>query len=78
VLPAGPDGEPHQQVRAAGQPVDFAAVVCAGGTADRDARVEEFTAEPFDISRELPLRVRLFTAPDTACPVLVLLLHHVA
>ncbi|OBQ53054.1 hypothetical protein A4U61_02155 [Streptomyces sp. H-KF8] len=76
VLPAGPDGEPHQQVRAAGQPVDFAAVECGPGGVD--AAVRTFAHMPFDISCELPLRVRLFTAPDTACPVLVLLLHHVA
>ncbi|MFH8800951.1 condensation domain-containing protein [Streptomyces sp. NPDC017936] len=76
VLPAGPDGEPCQQVRAAGEPVDFMVVECGPGGVD--AAVRTFAHAPFDISRELPLRVRLFTTPGTAGSVLVLLLHHVA
>ncbi|MEU5183410.1 amino acid adenylation domain-containing protein [Streptomyces longwoodensis] len=92
-LPAGPDGEPYQRIAPADAPVDFAVVARGRDTAGRDARVEEFTAEPFDITRDLPLRVRLFTGADSATDgsdtdgtdgtdasgsVLVLLLHHVA
>ncbi|WP_141208964.1 non-ribosomal peptide synthetase [Streptomyces griseorubiginosus] len=92
-LPAGPDGEPYQRIAPADAPVDFTVVAGAPGGPGRDARVEEFTAEPFDITRDLPLRVRLFTGsdtegadtrgadtadPDARDAVLVLLLHHVA
>jgi amino acid adenylation domain-containing protein len=71
------DGEPHQHVHDAGTAADAALTVqeCAPGAVD--AAVAAFTHEPFDISRDVPLRVRLFTSgPEES--VLVLLLHHVA
>ncbi|MEU5252076.1 condensation domain-containing protein [Streptomyces longwoodensis] len=75
-LPAGPDGEPYQRIAPAGAPVDVAVVECGGDGVD--AAVRAFVHEPFDISHDLPLRVRLFTGPDTRGAALVLLVHHVA
>ncbi|WP_416069875.1 condensation domain-containing protein, partial [Streptomyces sp. AK02-01A] len=68
------DGEPYQRVLDSADAV-FAVVECAADTVDD--LVTAFAHEPFDLSADLPLRTRLFTAgPDES--VLVLLLHHVA
>ncbi|MEU5044999.1 condensation domain-containing protein [Streptomyces griseorubiginosus] len=78
-LPAGPDGEPYQRIAPADAPVDFAVSECGAEGGDGvHAAVRAFVHEPFDITRDLPLRVRLFTGPGPHGSALVLLLHHVA
>ncbi|MFF7178267.1 condensation domain-containing protein [Streptomyces sp. NPDC008121] len=90
VLPAGPDAEPRQEVRGAGAVPPPEVVRCPA--AEREARVAAFVREPIDVTRELPLRVALFTSegptegPGAGRPearggdgsVLVLLIHHIA
>ncbi|MET4927562.1 condensation domain-containing protein [Streptomyces sp. PSRA5] len=69
------DGEPYQHI--VGDPdVRFEVRECAAGE-DVDALVTAFVRTPVDITRELPLRVRLFTGPG-GHGVLVLLIHHIA
>ncbi|MEV7280930.1 condensation domain-containing protein [Streptomyces sp. NPDC093111] len=84
------DGEPYQEIVAgAVVPVEVVGV----GVGEVDARVTEFARLPIDITRELPLRVRLFEVSgevdgDTdgdvdgdarvGGAVLVLSVHHVA
>ncbi|WP_285791586.1 non-ribosomal peptide synthetase, partial [Micromonospora sp. NBRC 101691] len=70
------DGEPVQRVLpAAGASVD---AVHLAVEADRvDAAVAETCRWPFDLSTELPLRVRLFTLTERE-HLLVLNLHHIA
>ncbi|MFD5895300.1 condensation domain-containing protein [Streptomyces sp. NPDC060366] len=68
------DGEPYQRILDGPGP-EPERVRCAPDAVD--ALVDAFAHEPFDITAERPLRVRLFvTGPDES--VLVLLLHHVA
>ncbi|MFI1004967.1 condensation domain-containing protein [Streptomyces galbus] len=76
-LPAGPDGEPYQRIAPPDAPVDVAVVEC-DGDGGVDTAVRAFVHEPFDVARDLPLRVRLFTTPGAHGSALVLLLHHVA
>ncbi|WP_218108850.1 condensation domain-containing protein [Streptomyces agglomeratus] len=82
VLPAGPDAEPRQEVRAPGAVAPPEVVRCPA--AERDAQVAAFVREPIDVTTEAPLRVRLFTSQDgpdadgDAGSVLVLLIHHIA
>ncbi|WP_446677827.1 condensation domain-containing protein [Streptomyces niveus] len=68
------DGEPYQRILdGLGPEPEW--MECAPGAVD--ALVDAFAHEPFDITAERPLRVRLFvTGPEES--VLVLLLHHVA
>ncbi|MER8041396.1 condensation domain-containing protein [Streptomyces sp. NPDC094032] len=70
------DGEPRQEIVAdPAVPVEVVAL----GADDVDAAVTEFARRPIDVSRELPLCVRLFEvagAGDGA--VLVLSVHHIA
>ncbi|MEV0895343.1 non-ribosomal peptide synthase/polyketide synthase [Actinoplanes sp. NPDC049802] len=65
VFPAGPDGVPHQRV------LDERPVL--GSTGDVAATIRE----PFDLTRDLPLRAALRRIDDTTHD-LVLLLHHIA
>ncbi|QNP66874.1 non-ribosomal peptide synthetase [Streptomyces genisteinicus] len=74
VFPA-PDDAPYQHVLAPGA-VRLRTVECPAGEL-RD-RVARFTAETFDLSRELPLRAALFIADDGRGATLAVLLHHVA
>ncbi|MER7949371.1 amino acid adenylation domain-containing protein [Streptomyces sp. NPDC096079] len=74
VFPA-PDDEPYQHVLAPGA-VRLRTVECPAG--ERAERVARFTAETFDLARELPLRVALFLPDDGAGATLAVLLHHVA
>ncbi|MET9675449.1 condensation domain-containing protein [Streptomyces sp. NPDC006482] len=55
------DGEPYQEITA--DPVVPVEVVALAAE-DIDARVTEFARIPIDITRELPLRVRLFEGAD--------------
>ncbi|MFC9267211.1 amino acid adenylation domain-containing protein [Streptomyces zhihengii] len=74
VFPA-PGDEPYQHVLAPGT-VRLRTVECPAGEL-RDG-VARFTAETFDLSRELPLRVALFLPDDGPGATLAVLLHHVA
>ncbi|MEU9581112.1 amino acid adenylation domain-containing protein [Streptomyces chilikensis] len=70
-----PDEEPYQHVLAPSV-VRLRTVECPAG--DLPARVARFTAESFDLSRDLPLRVALFLPQDGPGATLAVLLHHVA
>ncbi|MFD8205021.1 condensation domain-containing protein, partial [Streptomyces sp. NPDC059695] len=69
------DEEPYQHVLD-GAGVRFTVEECAPGD-DVAARATAFARLPVDITRELPLQVRLFDVSDGTA-VLVLLVHHVA
>ncbi|SCL23413.1 amino acid adenylation domain-containing protein [Micromonospora pallida] len=70
------DGEPVQRVLPAAEArVDFAHAVLSAEEAD--AAVVETCARPFDLTAELPLRVRLFTVAERE-HLLVISLHHIA
>ncbi len=70
------DGEPVQRVLPVTEArVDFAHAVLSADKAD--AAVTETCARPFDLSAELPLRVRLFTVAERD-HLLVISLHHIA
>ncbi|MEU9029365.1 condensation domain-containing protein [Streptomyces sp. NPDC048383] len=75
VLPAGADAEPYQRVVPAADVPRLVVEDCADDA--REARVAAFVRETFDITREPPLRARLFRSGD-GTRVLVLLIHHVA
>ncbi|MFD3918468.1 condensation domain-containing protein [Streptomyces sp. NPDC058595] len=68
------DGEPYQHVLGDPGP-EPEWVECAPGAVD--ALVDAFAHEPFDITAQRPLRIRLFV-DGAGESVLVLLLHHVA
>ncbi|WP_432061483.1 amino acid adenylation domain-containing protein [Streptomyces sp. S1] len=70
-----PDDEPYQHVLAP-TAVRLRTVECPA--AELPARVAAFTAETFDLSRELPLRVALFVPDEGPGATLAVLLHHVA
>ncbi|WP_261994227.1 condensation domain-containing protein [Streptomyces sp. t39] len=74
VFPA-PDDEPYQHVLAPGT-VRLRTVECPVG--ELAASVARFTAETFDLSRELPLRIALFLPDEGPGATLAVLLHHVA
>ncbi|MEU0230476.1 MULTISPECIES: amino acid adenylation domain-containing protein [unclassified Streptomyces] len=74
VFPA-PDDEPYQHVLAPAA-VRLRTVECPA--AELPGRVAAFTAETFDLSRELPLRVALFLPDEGPGATLAVLLHHVA
>ncbi|WP_078908146.1 condensation domain-containing protein [Streptomyces vietnamensis] len=69
------DEEPYQQIL---DDVDvrFEVEECAAGE-DVEARATAFARLPVDVTRELPLQVRLFRVTDGTA-VLVLLVHHIA
>ncbi|WP_329029729.1 condensation domain-containing protein [Streptomyces sp. NBC_01423] len=69
------DGEPYQDI--VGDPDVRLEVRECGPGDDVDALVTAFVRLPFDVTRDLPLRARLFTVHDTSA-VLVLLVHHIA
>ncbi|MEU4063230.1 condensation domain-containing protein [Streptomyces wedmorensis] len=71
------DGEPYQEITT-DPAVPVEVVALAAG--DVDARVTEFARTPIDITRELPLRVRLFEVDGEGADssVLVLSVHHIA
>ncbi|MER5882964.1 condensation domain-containing protein [Streptomyces sp. NPDC001941] len=75
VLAAGPDGEPHQQVRDASAVPPLTVEDCAPGA--REAAVAAFVRQAIDITDRPPLLTRLFRSGD-GTSVLVLLVHHVA
>ncbi|MFH8838556.1 condensation domain-containing protein [Streptomyces sp. NPDC017868] len=70
------DGEPYQRVLEAPEP-RVEVEECATREEAR-ARATEFAGIPLDVTRELPVRVRLFTVPDDGAAVLVLSVHHIA
>ncbi|MFD0076937.1 amino acid adenylation domain-containing protein [Streptomyces sp. NPDC127166] len=70
-----PEDEPYQHVLAP-TAVRLRTVECPAE--ERAERVARFTAETFDLSRELPLRVALFLPDDGSGATLAVLLHHVA
>ncbi|WP_426405087.1 amino acid adenylation domain-containing protein [Streptomyces sp. R-07] len=74
VFPA-PEDEPYQHVLAP-TAVRLRTVECPAE--ELAARVAAFTAETFDLARELPLRVALFLPDDGPGATLAVLLHHVA
>ncbi|MFJ3089810.1 condensation domain-containing protein [Streptomyces sp. NPDC086838] len=69
------DGEPYQDV--VGDPDVRLEVRECGPGDDVDALVTAFARLPFDVTRDLPMRARLFTVHGTSA-VLVLLVHHIA
>ncbi|TXS47877.1 condensation domain-containing protein [Streptomyces sp. t39] len=75
VYPAADDGEPYQRIETDPEPL-FETQECAAGD-DLTARVTAFARLPIDITTELPLRARLFTADD-GTSALVLSVHHIA
>ncbi|MEW2512412.1 condensation domain-containing protein [Streptomyces sp. NPDC046870] len=75
------DGTPRQHV-AAHTRVDFAELPLPAdegldGHPALAAALESAAAEPFDLTTQVPLRIRLFTAPDRD-PVLLVTQHHIA
>ncbi|MEU8760203.1 amino acid adenylation domain-containing protein [Streptomyces sp. NPDC048659] len=71
-----PDDEPYQHVLA---PSAVRLRTVEAPAAELPALTARFTAETFDLSRELPLRVALFAPDDGSAGVtLGVLLHHVA
>ncbi|MFF8377916.1 condensation domain-containing protein [Streptomyces sp. NPDC015661] len=70
-----PEDEPYQHVLAP-TAVRLRTVEYPAG--ERAERLARFTAETFDLSRELPLRVALFLPDDGSGATLAVLLHHVA
>ncbi|WP_327250872.1 non-ribosomal peptide synthetase [Streptomyces sp. NBC_01244] len=68
------DSEPYQHVLEP-LPVPLAVTECSPG--ELDALVARFTAGTFDLSCELPIRVRLFITGDGGS-TLALLTHHIA
>ncbi|MGW1179514.1 amino acid adenylation domain-containing protein, partial [Kitasatospora sp. NPDC002543] len=69
-------GEPHQSIRPAA-PGLVPLTTVTTDEPDARARIAELTAQPFDLTTELPLRAALFTlAPDQH--LLALVLHHIA
>ncbi|MER6098502.1 condensation domain-containing protein [Streptomyces sp. NPDC001728] len=75
VFPAGPDGEPYQEVVA--EP-DITLAVRECPAASLEELVAGFGRESFDIGTQLPFRAALFMPEGGPGSVLVLLLHHVA
>ncbi|MFJ5519193.1 amino acid adenylation domain-containing protein, partial [Streptomyces griseoluteus] len=76
VFPEGTDGVPFQEIRAKGTHLIEMEVESATEESLTGV-VAEFTGRGFDLTRDLPLRLRLFAlAPDSH--VLVVVLHHVA
>ncbi|MFI1658973.1 condensation domain-containing protein [Streptomyces sp. NPDC020472] len=69
------DEEPYQKILDDAD-VRFEVEECGAGE-DVTARTTAFARLPLDVTRELPLRVRLFKADDGTA-VLVLLVHHIA
>ncbi|MEU1225699.1 condensation domain-containing protein [Streptomyces sp. NPDC005828] len=69
------DGEPYQCVLDAPE-VRVEVEECAAPE-DAQARATEFAGTPLDVTRELPMRVRLFKVADGTA-VLVLSIHHIA
>ncbi|WP_344531033.1 amino acid adenylation domain-containing protein [Streptomyces albiaxialis] len=74
VFPEGRDGTPYQAVR---ENVRIALPVRAVTGEELDDAVAEFAREPFDLTREIPLRAALF-ALGPASHVLVTVIHHIA
>ncbi|MFE0738809.1 amino acid adenylation domain-containing protein [Streptomyces sp. NPDC058855] len=70
-----PEDEPYQHVLAAGA-VRLRTVGLPA--AELPTAIARFTAETFDLARELPLRVCLFEPEDGPGATLAVLLHHVA
>ncbi|MET9675448.1 amino acid adenylation domain-containing protein [Streptomyces sp. NPDC006482] len=71
-----PEDEPYQHILA---PAAVRLRTVDAPSAELPDLIARFTAETFDLSRELPLRVALFLPEDgTGGAVLAVLLHHVA
>ncbi|EST38305.1 hypothetical protein N566_08175, partial [Streptomycetaceae bacterium MP113-05] len=70
-----PDDEPYQHVL---PPSALRPRLVTCPPAELAGRVAHFTAEAFDLSRDLPLRVALFLPEDGPGATLAVLLHHVA
>ncbi|WP_433606607.1 non-ribosomal peptide synthase/polyketide synthase [Prescottella agglutinans] len=70
------DGVGYQAIRPAS---DVASVVTAEpvGEAELPARIEEMVTAGFDLSNEIPVRIRLFAVTPTE-HVLILVVHHIA
>ncbi|MGV9317176.1 condensation domain-containing protein [Streptomyces sp. NPDC003691] len=64
VLPAGPDGEPRQEIRDAAELPPPEVVRCPA--AEYGDRVAAFVREPLDVTGGFPLRVALFAPPERA------------
>ncbi|MEU6672517.1 amino acid adenylation domain-containing protein, partial [Streptomyces sp. NPDC046727] len=76
VFPEGPDGIPRQRVLDVADATVDLPVVHVTEEELPDALAHE-TARGFDVTRELPLRARLFTLDDTL-HVLFVVIHHIA
>ncbi|MFG3253800.1 amino acid adenylation domain-containing protein [Streptomyces sp. NPDC048172] len=74
VFPEGPDGTPRQVIR---ENVRVGLPVRAVTGEELDDAVAEFAREPFDLTREIPLRAALFALGPTS-HVLVTVIHHIA
>ncbi|WP_341261952.1 amino acid adenylation domain-containing protein [Gordonia rubripertincta] len=84
IYPTGPDSadaaEPVQVVRKSHPGLVPVGHTVISGTAPESLVAEEITAtisQPFDMTRELPLRARILSSSDTD-HVLVIALHHIA
>ncbi|MFJ5093763.1 condensation domain-containing protein [Streptomyces sp. NPDC088557] len=75
VFPAGPDGEPYQDV-APETGITLSVRECPAS--ELDERVALLGRETFDIGSQLPFRATLLLPVNGPGSVLVLLLHHVA
>ncbi|NME81103.1 non-ribosomal peptide synthase/polyketide synthase [Rhodococcus sp. 105337] len=75
VFPATPDGPIQRVVPTGDLGPDLTAVPI--DAADLDAAVAEFTTAGFDVTTDLPVRVRLFTTADDD-HVLAVVVHHIA
>ncbi|MFJ7956211.1 condensation domain-containing protein [Streptomyces sp. NPDC096319] len=71
------DGEPHQRLVDAPEAHVPVEVEACATPEEAGARATAYARVPLDVTRELPLRVRLFTVADGTA-VLVLSVHHIA
>ncbi|MDH3011656.1 non-ribosomal peptide synthetase [Gordonia alkanivorans] len=78
--PESPDAEPVQVVRASHPGLVPVGHTVISGIASDGLLAEEITAtisQPFDVTRDLPVRARILSSSDTD-HVLVIALHHIA
>ncbi|MEU6672495.1 amino acid adenylation domain-containing protein, partial [Streptomyces sp. NPDC046727] len=76
VFPEGPDGTPYQHILDTRQAWSGMEVVPAAEN-ELDAAVSAFRTRGFDVTVDIPLRVRLFAVAEDV-HVLVVVLHHIA
>ncbi|WP_330333164.1 non-ribosomal peptide synthase/polyketide synthase [Streptomyces sp. NBC_00536] len=71
------DGEPHQRILDSAE-LEWAIEVVPVASAELDEQVEKAAEYAFDLTREVPIRARLFEAGPDVEPVLAVVMHHIA